>query len=63
MQTPMLDYVLQNLDAAKGRWPVISEKTGIPYKTLVKVAQSETKNPGIDSVQRLYDYFREQQAA
>lgn len=60
MDTPntrMLDDVLAHLDRTKGQWPTIAEKSGVPYKTLTKIAQRETLNPGVQGVQQLYDYF------
>lgn len=56
-QTPILQDVLDNLDRTKGQWPAVSEGSGVPYKTIVKIAQREILNPGVNSVQQLYDYF------
>lgn len=57
LNTPMLEDVLANLDRTRGQWPTVAEKSGVPYKTLVKIAQRETLNPGVNGVQQLYDYF------
>lgn len=53
----ILQDVLANLDRTKGQWPTIAHRSGIPYKTIVKIAQREILNPGVNSVQQLYDYF------
>ena len=55
--TTMLNDVLDNLDRTRGQWPTVAEKSGVPYKTLTKIAQRETQNPGVNGVQQLYDYF------
>jgi transcriptional regulator with XRE-family HTH domain len=56
-------YVLNQLDDAKGRWPEIATKTGVPYQTLTKIAQRRTRNPGIGHIQKLADYFRQEAVA
>lgn len=63
MNTPMLDFVLEQLERHKGRWPEVAEGSGVPYRTMQKIAERTTKNPGIGHVQALYDYFVRQKAA
>jgi hypothetical protein len=63
MDTPIFEYVLAQLDLTKGRWPTVAEESGVPYKTLVKIAQRETLDPGVNNVQKLADYFRREKAA
>lgn len=62
MNTPLFEYVLQELDKAKGRWPQVAEGSGVPYKTVTKIAQRETLDPGVNNVQKLADYFHGQPA-
>lgn len=54
----MLTYVLERLEATKGTHPAVAEASGVPYRTLQKIAQRLIANPGIEHVQRLHDYFR-----
>jgi predicted transcriptional regulator len=54
----MLEYVLARLDETKGQWREIAEASGVPYDTLTKVAQRKNKNPRVQTVQPLADYFR-----
>lgn len=54
----LLDYVLINLEANKGRHKEIADASGVPYSTVAKIAQRVTPNPGVQSVQALADYFR-----
>ena len=63
MEEDIHQFVLTRLDEAKGRWPEISIKTGVPYQTLTKIAQRRTRNPGIGHIQKLADYFRTERAA
>lgn len=54
---PILDYVVRRLNAARGDWPRIAEQTGVPYGTVVNIAQAKSTNPTIHSLQPLLDYF------
>ena len=54
----LLDYVLRKLSETKGQHRAIAKATGVPYGTLTKIRQRTTKNPGVDRVQLLADYFR-----
>lgn len=51
-------YVVAGLQNAKGRWRLIAEATGIPKRTVEKIASGEIADPGVMSVQKLADYFR-----
>jgi predicted transcriptional regulator len=53
----MLGSVLRNLDATRGRWPEVSEKSGVPYQTLTKIALGIVGDPRVSTVQSLFDYF------
>lgn len=55
---PLFDFVLRQLDANKGRFRETAKNTGVPYSTLVKIAQRKIPNPGVNSIQALADYFR-----
>ncbi len=58
MDKPMLQFVIDRLQAAKGHWPDVAEGAGISLRTLQKIARREVLDPRIGSVQTLYDYFR-----
>jgi hypothetical protein len=58
MNEPIFDYVLLRLERSKGRWPAVAEASGVPYKTLTKIAQREIQDPGVSHIQKLADYFR-----
>lgn len=59
----LLQFVLSRLENCRGDWKSIAEKTGVPYSTLTKIAQGHTENPGVQHVQKLANYFREQDEA
>jgi len=37
----------------KGRWPDIAFHSGVPISTVRKIAQGRTKNPRVDTVDRI----------
>lgn len=62
MEISVHEYVLAQLERWKYRWPRVAEGSGVPLRTIQKVAQRTTKNPRIDTVEKLAKYFREQDA-
>ena len=50
--------VIDKLKSSTGKLRHISSETNIPYPTLLKIGQGVIKNPGIDHMQTLYDYFK-----
>jgi len=63
MEQTLLDFVLESLEASRGRWPEIAKAAGVPYHTLTKIAQRQIGNPGVRHIQQLANYFREQREA
>jgi hypothetical protein len=60
---PRIDFVVRCLrDAMPRRWPEIAIKTGVPEKTICKIAYRETLDPRTSTTQALHDYFVDQQA-
>lgn len=59
----MLTQVLSDLQSCKGTWREIA-RTMEPegwesyYSWLTKLAQGTIKEPSVNKIQRLYDYFR-----
>ena len=59
---PMLTQVLENLSACKGQWAEIAremepDNTVSYYSWLTKLAQGTIREPSVNRVQRLFDYF------
>jgi hypothetical protein len=63
METPMLEYVIDRLQACKGNWPVVAAEAGISLRTLEKIARREVQDPRVGSVQTLFDFFQKSQVA
>lgn len=63
MDKPIFDYVTEQLELHKGRLPTVADESGVPYRTIQKIASGETKDPGVSVVQTLHDYFREKARA
>lgn len=64
----MLTQVLEDLKSCKGTWREIArymepEGTVSYYSWLTKLAQGTIKEPSVNKIQRLYDYFHEREAA
>lgn len=55
------EYVIERLQAAKGRWSIVAEESGVPKRTLEKIARREIANPGVTTVETLAAYFRERE--
>ena len=59
----LLDYVRNQLESARGRWPAISKATGVPYFTITNLVQGKVEDPRLSTIQPLIDYFREAERA
>lgn len=58
MDEPIIDFLQRRLAEARGDWPQIASDSGVPYGTVVNIAQGKVTNPTLVNVQRLIDYFR-----
>lgn len=54
------EFVVEQLQEAKGRWPVVAEETGISRRTIEKIARRESRDPAVSLIERLAKYFRGQ---
>lgn len=57
MSEPILETVRARLEGARGRWPEIAKAASVPYFTITNIAQGRVSNPGVQTVQKLLDYF------
>lgn len=55
--TPMHRSVVASLQSARGGWRRIAEASGVPLRTIEKIARSEIENPGVGHIERLHAYF------
>lgn len=54
----MYGYVMECLQEAKGNWPTVADGSGVPLRTLEKIARREIQDPGVSTVEKLAAYFR-----
>lgn len=59
----MLDFIKRRLPSDKAALQAVAEGSRVPFHTLIKIANGATENPRIMTVQALYNYLREQEAA
>lgn len=59
----LLQTVVDGLQARKGEWPALAEKSGVPYDTISKIARGATTNPGVLTVQALASCLAADRAA
>ncbi len=62
MSESVYQYVLDELQAWKGRWRLVSEQTGISKRTIEKIATGESQNPGVRTIEDLATFFRKHPA-
>jgi predicted transcriptional regulator len=57
------EFVIRNLRAAMPKnWPRISKESGVPEKTIYKIAYRETKDPRSSTLDKLHSYFEQVEA-
>jgi predicted transcriptional regulator len=56
------EYVARKLnEAGHKNWPEIADGSGVPEKTMSKIAYGETKDPRESTVSALVSYFEQQE--
>ncbi len=58
--TTIYEFVMAHLRAKTIPQKQIARDSGVPFGTLIKIAQGSVKDPGVHTVQRLADYFAQQ---
>lgn len=58
MPDSILEYVLDQLQGAKGQWALVARKTRISKRTIEKIADGTIKDPGVRKIEKLAAYFR-----
>lgn len=57
MYCSMHERVVARLQALKGQWPTVAQESGVPYRTLRKVADGTVKNPWATTLEQLDRYL------
>lgn len=65
MQENILDYVRHRLPVPgdKEQLEAIAKGADVPYHTLLKIANGQTEDPRVSTVQNLFRYFQAAEAA
>lgn len=58
--SPIYDVVMDCLRARRIPQRRVAAEAGVPFSTVTKIAQGVVADPSVHTVQRLYDYFRDQ---
>lgn len=62
MSESIYAYVLDQLQQTKGKWAIVAEGTGVPLRSIEKIARLEWKNPGVQSIETLANWFRRRES-
>jgi hypothetical protein len=57
MNVDLLKFVTEHLAKNRGKHREIAKATGVPYTTIRNISQGVTPNPGVVSVQAIYNFF------
>jgi hypothetical protein len=57
MSVSIHEQVIERLQQAKGDWPTLAEQSGVPLRTIEKIARREVENPGVKTVEKLWNHF------
>lgn len=60
MTDSIYQYVLTELERAKGSWPAVAKATGMSKRTIEKIARQEVADPGVSLIEKLASHFRAQ---
>lgn len=57
MTESIYQFVMDQLQQHKGRWPAVARGSGVPKRTLEKIARREIADPGVSHIEALATYF------
>lgn len=66
METGLYEYVMARLKAVPKShltYEQVAEGSGVSKRTVEKIARGEIQDPGVSHIQKLADWFREQERA
>ncbi len=63
METRLYEFVMEKFADSSETYQEISDGSGVPRRTVEKIARKEIENPGVSTCQKLADYFRKHKAA
>jgi len=58
MDEPIFETVRRRVEDSKGELPRVAEESGVNIWTLRNILNGRSDNPGVQTCQKLLDYFR-----
>jgi hypothetical protein len=58
MSESIYEYVLEELQSAKGHWRLVAEGSEVSIRTIEKIARQEIADPGVSHIEKLAKYFK-----
>jgi len=63
MSESVYEFVMDELEKTRGGWLDIASSTGISISTIKKIGYRDVENPGVLTIEKLAQYFRDKAAA
>jgi len=58
MEKPLYEFVMECFERCENTYQEIADGSGVPRRTVEKIARKETEDPGVSNVQKIADYFK-----
>lgn len=63
MHTSLHQFVIDQLSATPLTYQQVADGSGVPKRTVEKIARKEIEDPGVSSIEKLAGFFRAQDKA
>jgi len=57
MEKPLYDFVMERFAQCEYTYQEVADGSGVPRRTVEKIARREIDDPGVSHVQKIADYF------
>lgn len=57
-----LAFIITELEKRKGQWPALAKESGVSKRTFEKIVSGDTRNPRLETVEKLAAHFRRRKA-
>jgi len=58
MEKPLYDFVMERFAQCDFTYQEVADGSGVPRRTVEKIARKEIEDPGVSNVQKIADFFR-----
>lgn len=62
METGLYAFVLEQFAATNLTYQEVADGSGVPKRTIEKIARREIEDPGVSHIEKLAAFFRDRQA-